>query len=155
MGARRDSRSPGRPRGDCAPPRPELELHHMLRLLHSRYPVYIVPRAEGQLVVGATTTESDDPSPISVRGALSFCPLPILCSPLWPKRAPRIQRASAARPAGQSARIRFDCKRNALHINGLYRHGFLLTPSIVEEVLALDLQEPSADAGRVCVRTAP
>jgi glycine oxidase len=45
--------------------------------------------------------------------------------------------------------IRFDRKRKTLHINGLYRHGFLLTPAIVEEVLALlPLREPSTLVGR-------
>jgi len=33
--------------------------------------------------------------------------------------------------------LRFDRERKALYINGLYRHGFLLTPTIVEEVLGL------------------
>jgi glycine oxidase len=31
--------------------------------------------------------------------------------------------------------IRFDRKRNVLSINGLYRHGFLVRPAIVEDVL--------------------
>ena len=51
---------------------PEIELHCMLRLLHPRYPVYIIPRAEGRLVVGATSIESDDHSTVSVRGALEL-----------------------------------------------------------------------------------
>jgi glycine oxidase len=42
---------------------PEIELHHMLRLLHPRYPVYIVPRADGKLVVGATCVEGEEGSP--------------------------------------------------------------------------------------------
>jgi glycine/D-amino acid oxidase-like deaminating enzyme len=50
----------------------EVELHHMLRLLHPRFPVYIVPRAEGRLVVGATSVESEDGSTVSVRGALEL-----------------------------------------------------------------------------------
>jgi glycine/D-amino acid oxidase-like deaminating enzyme len=33
--------------------------------------------------------------------------------------------------------LRFDREQKFLHINGLYRHGFLLTPTIVEEVLGL------------------
>ncbi len=41
-------------------------------LLHPRYPVYIVPRADGRLVVGATTIESEDRSPASVRGVLEL-----------------------------------------------------------------------------------
>src|SRR5580704_19096840 len=51
---------------------PEIELRHMLRLLHPRYPVYIVPRPEGRLVVGATCIESEDRSPVSVRGVLEL-----------------------------------------------------------------------------------
>jgi glycine oxidase len=51
---------------------PEVELHHMLRLLHPRYPVYIVPRAEGRLVVGATSIKSEDRSTVSVRELWSF-----------------------------------------------------------------------------------
>src|ERR1700723_1500267 len=51
---------------------PEVELRHMLRLLHPRFPVYVVPRAEGKLVVGATSIASDDRSPMSVRGALEL-----------------------------------------------------------------------------------
>ena len=42
---------------------PDIELRHMLRLVHPRYGVYIVPRAEGRLVVGATCIESDDVHP--------------------------------------------------------------------------------------------
>lgn len=33
--------------------------------------------------------------------------------------------------------LRFDREQKVLHINGLYRHGFLLTPTVVEEVLGL------------------
>ncbi len=43
---------------------PEVELQHMLRLLHPRYAVYVAPRAEGRLVVGATSIESDDRSEV-------------------------------------------------------------------------------------------
>ena len=48
--------------------------------------------------------------------------------------------------------LRFDRKCNGLYINGLYRHGFLLTPTIVEEVLAL-LSLVGESAGRwPCLR---
>jgi glycine oxidase len=50
------------------------------------------------------------------------------------------------RPAlpGKTPVIHFDRQRNVLQINGLYRHGFLLTPAITEEVLALlSLEKPS------------
>ena len=123
---------------------PDIELHHMLRLLHPRHPVYIVPRAEAQLVVGATSVESDDRSTISVRGILelltsAYSVLPALAE------ARILEFNTQVRPALPNNRpaLRFSRKRKRLFINGLYRHGFLLTPSLVESVLALlSVKEP-------------
>jgi glycine oxidase len=127
---------------------PGIELHCMLRLLHPRYPVYIVPRAEGRLVVGATTVESDDRSAVSVRGVLelltsAYSVLPALAE------ARILEFSTQVRPAlpDNAPAIHFNRQRKVLHINGLYRHGFLLTPTIVENVLALlSLQKPSGEA---------
>ena len=128
---------------------PEVELHHMLRLLHPRYPVYIVPRAEGRLVVGATSIESEDRSTVSVRGALelltsAYSVLPALAE------ARILEFNTQVRPAlpDNLPALHFDSKRKALYINGLYRHGFLLTPAIVEQALALlCLEEPTRSIG--------
>jgi glycine oxidase len=134
---------------------PEIELHYMLRLLHPRTPVYIVPRAEGRLVVGATSIESDDRSAVSVRGVLelltsAYSLLPALAE------ARILEFNTQVRPAlpDNAPALRFDRERKILYINGLYRHGFLLTPTIVEEALSLlSLQEPSAPLGRwPCLR---
>jgi glycine oxidase len=134
---------------------PEIELRHMLRLLHPRCPVYIVPRADGNLVVGATTIESDDRSPASVRGVLElltsgYSVLPALAE------ARILEFNTQVRPAlpNNLPSLKFDRERKVLHINGLYRHGFLLTPTIVEEALALLLEGrgtsrwPCLDANR-------
>jgi len=128
---------------------PEIELHHMLRLLHPRYPVYIVPRADGRLIVGATCIEGDDRSPVSVRGALelltsAYSVLPDLAE------ARILEFNSQVRPAlpDNLPALHFDHERKVLYVNGLYRHGFLLTPTVVEEVLALlSVQQPSASVG--------
>ena len=134
---------------------PEIELHHMLRLLHPRYPVYIVPRAEGRIVVGATCIEGDDRSPVSVRGALelltsAYSVLPALAE------ARILEFNTQVRPAlpDNLPALHFDHERKVLYVNGLYRHGFLLTPTVVEEVLALlSVQESSAPVGRwPCLR---
>jgi len=117
---------------------PEIELNHILRLLHPRNPVYIVPRPEGKLVVGATSIESEDRSPASVRGVLE-----LLTSAYW--MLPALSEArilefnTQLRPAlpDNLPALQFDREQKVLHINGLYRHGFLLTPTIVEEVLSL------------------
>jgi glycine oxidase len=117
---------------------PEVELHCMLRLLHPRYPMYIVPRAEGRLVIGATSIESDDHSAVSVRGALelltsAYSVLPALAE------ARILEFNTQVRPAlpDNAPAIHFDRQRKVARINGLYRHGFLLTPTIVENALAL------------------
>lgn len=134
---------------------PEIELHHMLRLLHPRYPVYIVPRAEGRLVVGATSIEGDDRSPVSVRGALelltsAYSVLPALAE------ARILEFNTQVRPAlpDNLPALHFDHERKVLYVNGLYRHGFLLTPTVVEEVLALlSAQGPSIPVARwPCLR---
>lgn len=124
---------------------PDIRLQHMLRLLHPRYPVYIVPRAEARLVVGATSVESDDGSPVSVRGALELLAsaqsvLPALAE------ARILEFNTQVRPAfpDNLPAIHFDRERTVLRINGLYRHGFLLTPTVVEDVLVLlSLQTPT------------
>jgi glycine oxidase len=139
MGARRDWPKLRGVRGEIVRLHaPEIELHHMLRLLHPRYPVYIVPRAQGNLVVGATCIEGDDRSPVSVRGALelltsAYSVLPALAE------AHILEFSTQVRPAlpDNLPAFHFELEQKRLYINGLYRHGFLLTPTIVEEALAL------------------
>ncbi len=139
VGAKRDWAKLRGVRGEIVRLRaPEIELRHMLRLLHPRCPVYIVPRADGNLVVGATSIESDDRSLASVRGVLelltsAYSVLPALAE------ARILEFNTQVRPAlpDNLPALRFDRERKALYINGLYRHGFLLTPTIVEEVLGL------------------
>ncbi len=134
---------------------PHIELRCMLRLLHPRYPVYIIPRGEGRLVVGATSIESNDRSAVSVRGVLelltsAYSVLPALAE------ARILEFNTQVRPAlpDNAPAIHFNRQLNVLHINGLYRHGFLLTPVVVENVLALlSLQEQSTEVNRwPCLR---
>jgi glycine oxidase len=156
MGARQDWRSLRGVRGEIVRLHaPELELRHILRLLHPRYSVYVVPRAEGKLVVGATSIESDDRSPVSVRGALelltsAYSVLPVLAE------ARILEFATQVRPTLPDNRPAFlyDRERRVLRINGLYRHGFLLSPTIVEEALLfLCGQDAGTETGRwPCLR---
>jgi glycine oxidase len=145
MGAKGDLRNLRGVRGEIVRLQAtEIELNHMLRLLHPRWPVYIVPRADGQLVVGATTIESEDRSPASVRGVLelltsAYSILPALAE------ARILEFNTQVRPAlpDNLPAIQFDREQKVLRINGLYRHGFLLTPAIVDEVLGLLSGRPS------------
>jgi glycine oxidase len=143
MGAKRDWAKLRGVRGEIVRLHaPEVELRHMLRLMHPRHPVYIVPRAEGNLVVGATNIESDDRSPASVRGVLelltsAYSVLPALAE------ARILEFNTQVRPAlpDNLPSLFFDRSRKVLRINGLYRHGFLLTPAIVEEALEVLFSE--------------
>ena len=127
MGAKRDWAKLRGVRGEIVRLHaPEIELRHMLRLLHPGCPVYIVPRADGNLVVGATSIESDDRSPASVRGVLelltsAYSVLPALAE------ARILEFNTQVRPAlpDNLPALRFDRERKALHINGLYRSQWL------------------------------
>lgn len=139
MGAKRDWAKLRGVRGEIVRLHaPEIELRHMLRLLHPRCPVYIVPRADGKLVIGATSIESCDCSPVSVRGALELLTSAYSIIPALAE-ARILEFNTQVRPAlpDNLPSLQFNRERNVLRINGLYRHGFLLTPTIVEEVLAL------------------
>jgi glycine oxidase len=117
---------------------PGVELRHMLRLLHPRYSIYLISRPGGNLVVGATAIESDDCSPVSVRSALelltaAYSVLPDL------GEARIVELNSDCRPALPDNRpaIRYSPAKRVLEVNGLYRHGFLLSPAVVEETLTI------------------
>jgi glycine oxidase len=126
---------------------PEIELQHMVRLLDWRCPVYIVPRPGGRLVVGATTIESEDRSPVSVRGAIELLNTAHSVLPALAE-ARVLEFNTQVRPClpDNLPAIAWDRARNVLAVNGLYRHGFLLTPAMVEEALIrLSLQRRSAE----------
>ena len=49
----------------------EIALSRPVRLLHPRWPLYIVPRDDNRFMIGATTIESEDRG-VSVRSALEL-----------------------------------------------------------------------------------
>ena len=111
----------------------EVRLGRPIRMMHPRYPLYIVPRPNHRFVIGATSIESDSLRPVTVRSALELLSaayalhpafaeaeiveLNVQCRPTFPDHLPRI--------------IRQD---KLLRINGLYRHGYLLSPLVAETV---------------------
>jgi glycine oxidase len=117
---------------------PGIELQHMLRLLHPRYSIYLISRPGGNLVVGATAIESDDCSPVSVRSALELLTAAYSVLPELGE-ARIVEFNSDCRPALPDNRpaIRYSPATRLLEVNGLYRHGFLLSPAVVEETLTI------------------
>jgi glycine oxidase len=120
---------------------PEVKLSRPTRLVHPRYPIYIAPKENDVYVVGATEIESDDLSEMSVRSAMellsavytvhsSFAEARILematqCRPTLKNNLPEIQLDSHPGEA------------DLILINGLYRHGFMIAPAILDCALEL------------------
>lgn len=88
----------------------------MLRLLHPRHPVYITPRPEGKLVVGATCIESEDRSSVSVRGVLELLSSAYSLIPALAE-ARVLEFSTQVRPAlpDNLPALRFDRELKALH----------------------------------------
>ena len=132
---------------------PGVELHHMIRLLHPRYALYLISRPGGKVVVGATSTESDDCSPVSVRGALELLSAAYAVMPELAE-ARILELDCDCRPALPDNRpaVRYTPDARLLEVNGLYRHGFMLSPAVIEGVLTILpelLQNPAVAFGPV------
>ncbi|MFZ5529252.1 MAG: FAD-dependent oxidoreductase [Pseudomonadota bacterium] len=113
---------------------PGLGLQRPVRLLHPRHRVYIVPRADDTVLIGASEIESEDRSHVSLRSAVELMAAAHSVMPaLAEARILRMDRN--LRPALPDHRPVIDTRDGLLRINGLYRHGWLLAPSLVDEAL--------------------
>lgn len=113
---------------------PDVAISRPIRLLHPRYAIYIVPRPQHRYLIGTSEMESEDVSPINVRTVLElltaaysvqakFADAHIIktvahCRPTLPNHAPKIRYAEGY-----------------IAVNGLYRHGFLVAPALVADIL--------------------
>ncbi|MEM7390893.1 MAG: FAD-dependent oxidoreductase, partial [Verrucomicrobiota bacterium] len=110
---------------------PEVELKRPVRFMHPRYPIYIVPRRHPRFLIGATSIESEDYSPISVRSALELLSAAYALHPGFAE-ARVVETVTQCRPAFPDNRPLMQVKDGLLRINGLYRHGFLVSPMLIE-----------------------
>jgi glycine oxidase len=112
----------------------EVELARPVRLIHPRWPLYVIPRENNLFMLGATSIESEDTG-VSVRSALELLGAAYAVHPAFAE-ARIVEFGSALRPAfpDNLPRIRIDDDKIA--VNGLYRHGFLIAPALAELTLA-------------------
>lgn len=124
---------------------PEVTLNRPVRLLHPRYKLYVVPKPQNRFIIGATEIESADRSPVSVQSALELCSALYTLNPAFAEarivemdanlrpslvdNLPAIDKSSVATVQGSSQTI--------ISINGLYRHGYLLAPSLIEQAIEI------------------
>jgi glycine oxidase len=113
---------------------PEVSLSRPVRLMHPRYQLYIVPKPGNRYVIGATEIESESLAPITVRSSLE------LQSALYSvhtgfAEANIIHAFANCRPAFMNNLPRVEWQQGLMTINGLYRHGYLLGPVVVQAAL--------------------
>lgn len=111
----------------------EIGLRRPVRLLHPRHSIYIVPWREGLHMVGATVIESDDAGPITVRSALELLGMAYALHPAFGE-AQIVEAGAGVRPAFADNVPKIIVRGQIIHVNGLYRHGFLLAPALAELV---------------------
>lgn len=114
---------------------PDVQLNRPIRLMHPRYQLYIAPKTKGFYVVGATEIESDDNSSMTVRSAMELLSAAYSVHPGFAEANIR-QHISQLRPAFSDNQPRIITQQSLIQVNGLYRHGFLIAPVVLEQVLA-------------------
>jgi glycine oxidase len=114
---------------------PDVTLQRPTRLLHPRYPIYIAPKPNHLFVIGATEIESEDVSEASVRSTLELLSAAYTVHPGFGE-ARILELATQARPT-----LTDNLPCLTLHgprhisLNGLYRHGFLISPAMLDAAL--------------------
>jgi glycine oxidase len=121
---------------------PEVHLNRLVRLMHPRYAIYICPRPDQHFVIGATSIESEDRSPISVQSLLELLSAAYTVHSGFAE-ARLIKTATQLRPTLPDHLPRIFYRHGLLRINGLYRHGYLQGPAVIEEAVRLITQGAS------------
>lgn len=113
----------------------DVNLTRTIRLLHPRFPIYVVPWADNHYMVGATQLESEAPGPATVRAALELLSTVYAVHPAFGE-AEIVDLGAGLRPAFSDNLPRIIVKNDNIYVNGLFRHGFLLAPVLAEMVTA-------------------
>jgi len=111
----------------------EVELSRPIRLIHPRWPLYVIPRGDGRFMLGATSIEAEDFG-VSVRSALELLGAAYAVHPAFAE-ARIVEFGSGLRPAFPDNLPRIAIDNDRIAVNGLYRHGFLLAPALAELTL--------------------
>ena len=108
---------------------PDLTLSRPIRLLHPRFPLYVVPHGDGVYMLGATVIEATERDRVTARSLLELLSAAYALHPAFGE-AEVLEIGVDARPAFPDNLPRIRQRSGAVHVNGLYRHGFLLAPAM-------------------------
>lgn len=112
----------------------EIKLVRPVRLIHPRWSLYIVPRADNRFFIGATSIETESGG-VSVRSALELLTAAYAVHPAFGE-ARIVELGTGLRPAFPDNLPRVTVNNTRISVNGLYRHGFLIAPAVAEVTVA-------------------
>lgn len=118
----------------------DVSLTRPIRLLHPRFPLYIVPRDDGVFMLGATQIESEARWRASVRSVMELLSAAYALHPAFGE-AEVMEIGVDARPAFPDNLPRVTAKGETIYVNGLFRHGFLLSPSVARMTAGLVMRD--------------
>ena len=113
---------------------PEVSLSRPIRLMHPRYQLYVAPRGNGDYVLGATQIESDSRAGVTVRSALELLSAAFSLHTGFAE-AEILSLEVGLRAAFDDNAPRVYWRDGVLRVNGLYRHGFLAAPAVVQSAI--------------------
>lgn len=111
----------------------EFSLSRPVRLMHPRYPLYIVPRPDHVFMIGATVIESEDATHVTLRSAMELMSALYSLHPSFGE-AKVLDILSGIRPSYPDNLPRITVKENVISCNGSFRHGYLLAPIMASAV---------------------
>ncbi|OCP24874.1 MULTISPECIES: glycine oxidase ThiO [unclassified Ensifer] len=111
----------------------DIQLSRPVRFLHPRHPLYVVPRRQGLFMVGATMIESETCGPIAARSLMELLNAAYALHPAFGE-AEITETGTGVRPAYPDNLPRITRSGSTFCVNGLYRHGFLLSPALAHDV---------------------
>ncbi|AGF74289.1 glycine oxidase [Bartonella australis AUST/NH1] len=117
----------------------DVEFFRPIRLLHPRFPLYIVPRQNNIFMIGATMIESDSSGPISARSMMELLNSSYILHPAFAE-AEILESGVGIRPCYPDNLPCVHKHGNHISINGFYRHGFLLSPEMAKRAVKLALE---------------
>ncbi|QND64601.1 glycine oxidase ThiO [Mesorhizobium loti] len=114
----------------------DIALSRPVRLLHPRFPLYMVPRTGHRFMVGATMIESQSAGPVTARSMMELLSAAYAVHPAFGE-AEIVETGVGVRPAFPDNLPRVEAHGSTVAINGLYRHGFLLAPAMARKAADL------------------
>ncbi|EPX75461.1 FAD-dependent oxidoreductase [Salipiger mucosus] len=122
----------------------EVALSRPVRLLHPRHPLYIVPRGGGIHMLGATQIEGDSRGPATLRSVVELLNAAYALHPAFAE-AEVLELGADARPAFPDNLPRVVAQDDRIHVNGLFRHGFLMAPALARAVAGQLTGQPTPE----------